>query len=127
MVHVLATILWHKTFKGEGLHRFCGLGATTMSFLYKFLKCSCPRDASPSAHAQPKALSGKQLGGVDQATLRQSLSRHGDSQNPVVDYLNDSELWMFMDTMRQLEAMQLSIIKNDIQVHVHVHAHVHMN
>lgn len=78
--------------------------------------CSCPRDASPSAHAQPKALSGKQLGGVDQATLRQSLSRHGDSQNPVVDYLNDSELWVFTDTVRQLEAIQLSIVKNDIQV-----------
>ena len=79
---------------------------------------SCPRDASPSAHAQPKALSGKQLGGVDQATLRQSLSRQGDSQNPLVEYLNDSELWVFNDTIRHLEAMQLSIVKHDIQVEI---------
>ena len=99
---------------------FFGRISHEILFLYSWFLClhicSCPRDASPSAHAQPKALSGKQLGGVDQATLRQSLSRHGDSQNPMVDYLNDSELWTFTDTVRQLEAMQLSIVKNDIQV-----------
>ena len=72
--------------------------------------------ASPSVHPKPKALSGKQLGGVDQASLRQSISRHGNSANAVMDYLSDSELWAFTDTVRKLEALQLSIVKNDATV-----------
>ena len=73
--------------------------------------------ASPSVHPKPKALTGKQLGGVDQASLRQSISRHSNSGgNAVMDYLSDSELWAFTDTVRQLEAMQLSIVKSGAQV-----------
>ena len=78
---------------------------------------SCPRVASPSVHPKPKPFTGKQLGGVDQASLRQSISRHSNSGGNIeMEYLSDLELWAFTDTVRQLEALQLSIVRSGAQV-----------
>ena len=60
-------------------------------------------------------MSQRLLGGVDQATLRQSLSRHG---NEATVYLQDSELWRTGDTLRRLESLQLDIVSTDVQVSV---------
>ena len=58
-------------------------------------------------------MSQRLLGGVDQATLRQSLSRHG---NEATVYLQDSELWRTGDTLTRLESLQLDIVSTDVQV-----------
>jgi len=75
----------------------------------------CPAGVQTHRDASPRVMSQRMLGGVDQATLRQSLSGHDDSL-----YLQDSELWRVSDALRQLESLQLDIVSTDIQVPVHV-------
>ena len=91
----------------------------------------CPIEITPSMEASPKVMANKLLGGVDQATLRQSLSRLGD-QNPVTEYLSDSDVWLFTETVKHLEALQLDMITSDLQVNnlpslslSHTHTHTH--
>ncbi len=68
-----------------------------------------------SSNASPRVIASKLLGGVDQATLRQSLSSHSNLTAPT-DYLSDAEVWLFSDQLRQLESLQMDIFVSDIQV-----------
>lgn len=73
--------------------------------------CRCPSSVSPSQAPTPRVLATKTLGGVDQASLRSTLS---STEDPV--YLTDSELWSFSDTLYRLEETQLSVLESlDIQ------------
>lgn len=75
----------------------------------------CPAGVQTRRDASPRVMSQRMLGGVDQATLRQSLSGHDDTL-----YLQDSELWRVSDALRRLESLQLDIVSTDIQVPLRV-------
>ncbi len=60
---------------------------------------------SLSQQPSPRVQATKTLGGVDQASLRSALS-----SSEVPNYLTDSELWMYSETLYQLEETQLSIV-----------------
>ena len=71
----------------------------------------CPSGVSQSKKPNPRVQATKALGGVDQASLRSTLS---SSEDPV--YLTDSELWIFSETLYRLEETQLSVLESlDIQ------------
>ncbi|XP_064393734.1 uncharacterized protein LOC135341165 [Halichondria panicea] len=65
----------------------------------------CPSSVSLSQQPSPRVQATKTLGGVDQASLRSALS-----SSEVPNYLTDSELWMYSETLYQLEETQLSIV-----------------
>lgn len=60
-------------------------------------------------------MASKLLGGVDQASLRQSLSSR-DNLAMSTDYLSDAEVWTFSNQLRDMEGLQLDIVSSDIQV-----------
>lgn len=60
-------------------------------------------------------MASKVLGGVDQTTLRQSLSNRAN-QTTASEYLSDAEVWTFTNQVRDMEGLQLDIISSDIQV-----------
>ena len=60
-------------------------------------------------------VASKLLGGVDQATLRQSLSSQGGLGAPA-EYLADAEVWTLSNQLRDMEALQLDIANSDLQV-----------
>ena len=68
-----------------------------------------------SQHASPSVMASKLLGGVDQATLRQSLSTHKNVSTPT-EYLADAEVWVFSKPLRDMEGLQQDIINSDLQV-----------
>ena len=70
-----------------------------------------------SQHASPSVMASKLLGGVDQATLRQSLSSLKSMTTPT-EYLSDAEVWTFSSQLRDIEGLQQDIINSDIQVGV---------
>ncbi len=71
-----------------------------------------------SQHASPSVMAIKLLGGVDQATLRQSLSSHRNITTPT-EYLADAEIWTYSTQLRDMEGLQQDIINSDIQVHLY--------
>ena len=75
----------------------------------------CPRGIVTSLNASPSVMASKKLGGVDQATLRQSLSNHNSLATPS-DYLADAELWVWSEQLDSMEALQLDIANSDLQV-----------
>lgn len=58
---------------------------------------------------RPQVVAHKLLGGVDQATLRQSLSRGDNNQ-----YASDSEVWLLSDDVLQLESCQEELVAYDV-------------
>lgn len=69
--------------------------------------------------ASPSIIARKLLGGVDQATLRQTLSSHGSSNMASSsEYLSDLEVWAMTDPLHNVESLQLDMANSeDIQVH----------
>lgn len=73
----------------------------------------CPGCVNPANSATPQVLASQILGGVDQATLRSTLTCVNDDHG----YPLDSEVWVYSNNLFQLEAAQVSILKaTDIQV-----------
>jgi serine/threonine protein kinase len=78
------------------------------------MKSRCPTSVHPNKEASPRVVTSKLLGGVDQASLRLSIT--SNSKTKESDYLTDSELWVMSDETIQLESLQLDIVCcDDIQ------------
>lgn len=75
----------------------------------------CPSGVVASRNASPTVIASKLLGGVDQATLRQSLSSRDNLATPT-DYLSDVEVCLFSGQIYDMEALQLEITSSDMQV-----------
>ena len=74
-----------------------------------------PSNIVTSQNASPRVIASKLLGGVDQATLRQSLTDHSNPTTPT-EYLTDAEVQVFSDQLKEMEALQLLIVTSDLQV-----------
>jgi serine/threonine protein kinase len=80
----------------------------------RHMRARCPSGIQTSKEASPRVVTSKLLGGVDQASLRLSLTSQAKMKE--TDYLTDTELWVMSEQTRQLESIQLDIVCcDDIQ------------
>ncbi|XP_065912428.1 uncharacterized protein [Dysidea avara] len=91
-------------------HRWLSFSRLNGEAVCKEMESRCPNLGDALLHQpHPQVVAHKLLGGVDQATLRQSLSR-GESHQ----YATDGEVWVWSDEVLQLESCQEELVASDV-------------